>query len=122
MLSSQIVIGISSAKNSIGLVRESIISTETRTLKVYQTNYKSLVYMDSLCMTTIVDALVDASYLFGYRKRKTGKPMSDERKEEAREAYAFISGTGLDAVIEFYGMDLDADKLRGMFLELWTRK
>lgn len=72
-------------------------------------------------MSSIVDVLVDASYLFGYRERKSKYPVRPEKWEAAHEAYAFISGTGLDMVIKFYDMALDADRLRSAFMDMWRK-
>lgn len=77
--------------------------------------------MDTLCLSSLVDTIIDASYLFGYRERYTKNPVSNERMSMAYEAYAFISGTGLDKVIQFYGLDLDAERLRTNFESLWRR-
>ena len=77
--------------------------------------------MDTLCLSTIADAIIDASYLFGYRERRLKTPVSNARLSIAKEAYAFISGTGLDRVIEYYALDLDADKLRTSFESMWRQ-
>ena len=75
--------------------------------------------MDSLCLSSLVDSLIDAAHLFGYRERKSKIPVSDKRMEVAREAYAFICGTGLENMIKFYDFNLDADDLRSKFMDLW---
>ena len=72
-------------------------------------------------MSSLVDALIDASYLFGYRERKLKTPPSEKRMEAAREAYAFISGTSLDNMIKYYDIALDADSLRSKFMALWQQ-
>jgi len=80
-----------------------------------------MVFMDSLCTSSLVDAIIDASYLFGYRERKLKNPPSAKRMNDAREAYAFIQGTGLDNMIRYYELDLDADTLRSRFMDLWKQ-
>jgi len=77
--------------------------------------------MDTICLSSVVDAIIDAAYLFGYRERKRSTPVSEERMSMAHEAYAFISGTGLNKVIEYYDLGLDADRLRTSFESLWRR-
>lgn len=72
-------------------------------------------------MSSLVDALIDASYLFGYRERKIKTPPSKERMEKAAEAYAFISGTGLDKMIRYYDINLDPETLRSQFMNLWVQ-
>jgi len=75
--------------------------------------------MDSLCLSALVDSLIDAAHLFGYRERRTKYPVSEKRMVVARESYAFICGTGLDKMIKFYDMDFDPDELRSKFMDLW---
>ena len=110
---------LGASRNLIGQVRASHTSIETRTYKAKETDYKHMVLLDSLCMSSLVDALIDASYLFGYRERKLKTPPSAKRMDAAREAYAFISGTGLENMIKFYDIAIDAENLRSKFMELW---
>lgn len=77
--------------------------------------------MDTLCLSALVDTLIDAALMFGYRERKRSTPISEKRMCEAREAYAFVSGTGLDQMIRYYQMELDPDELRTRFMNLWKR-
>lgn len=37
--------------------------------------------------------------------------------ENSRQAFAFISGTGFELMIEKYALDYDADKIRTVFYE-----
>ena len=78
--------------------------------------------MDSLCLSSLVDTLIDAAYLFGYRERKIKTPISDAKLATAKDAYAFISGTGLEMMIKYFDIDLNADNLRGRFSELWAQR
>src|SRR3990167_402416 len=114
---------LSRARDLIGGIRSTVQRTciGTPTYNIYQTNQKNLVYMDSLCLSTLVDALIDAAHLFGYRERQTGKPVSPKRMLAAYEAYTFISGTGLEMVIKCYNMALNADNLRSKFEDLWRQ-
>ena len=81
-----------------------------------------MVFMDTICLSSIADALIDAAYLFGYRQRRSSHPLSESKLAAAKEAYAFVSGTGLDMVIRYYQMELDPDELRSKFMNIWKQK
>lgn len=72
-------------------------------------------------MSSIVEALLDASYLFGFRRRRSEEPLSDKKEKKVQEAYAFISGTGLNLALEYFQISLDADELRSSFMQIWKR-
>lgn len=113
---------LSAARDLLGGIKHpSSASTEAQNYRVYKSDYKSLVFMDTLCTAMIVDALVNAAHLFGYKKIKKDIPLKGAHLYRAREAYAFISGTGLDKVIEYYQIDLNADELRSRFMSIWRQ-
>ena len=105
-----------------GVKLQSEVYTSTQGYKVYRANKDSLIYMDTLCLSSLMNLLVDASYLFGHRQRRSRKPVSDAKMGEAREAYAFVSGTGLDNMIKYYNINMDPDVLRSKFEAIWKQK
>lgn len=60
--------------------------------------------------------LLEAAYAI----RSTGGKVTWSKTKsvgESKEALAFIKGTGLDIMLEYYGLAYDADLLRESFLE-----
>ena len=51
----------------------------------------------------------------------TGATTAAHHIERIQEALCFLRGTGLECVLETFGIDLDAETLRGAFEE-WVRR
>jgi len=93
-------------------------STSTKTqesnAKYVEANARGYYFYDTLALSLITNTFVEASYMFTH----TGGSLPKRHKqylEASKQAYAFISGTGLEIMIQAYNMDYDADMLRDMF-------
>ena len=73
-------------------------------------DYRNLVLLATMGLAVICNSLQEATH------RKEGKPTP-----EASRAIAFLQGTGLDLVIQRFGLDLDADHLRRSFFRIANR-
>lgn len=82
---------------------------------VYETPDRVIQYttmvLESLCFT-----IREASYMFVRTNRTmTGDHMRNLKY--SRQAFVFISGTGLDVMLDSYGIMYDADNIREAFYE-----
>ena len=86
------------------------------TLATAQVNYQNVVFMTTMALSSLVDTFVSASYLFGNRHNANWEGYTHkQRMRVGKVALAFISGTGLDLMIEYYKLDYDADEIREKF-------
>lgn len=71
-------------------------------------------------MSSLVNSILDAAYIFGYRKKKHSEGhINPKMQENSREAFAFVSGTGLETMIEYYQIDYNAEEIREKFYQLF---
>ena len=71
-------------------------------------------------MASLVDTFVQASYIFGNRHdANAGGYTHKQRMQIGQVALAFISGTGLDIMIEYYRMDYNAEEIRNQFFGIF---
>ena len=111
---------LSLAREAIGSVRPYQISTEIHSYKVVKVDQKMLAFADTMALSCLANILIDASYYLGHRMKKTKNVGIDHnRTTSCKEAYAFMSGTGLDVLIDYYEMDLDPETLREKFCALF---
>ena len=77
-------------------------------------------FTTTLALSSLVNSILDAAYIFGYRKKKQSEGhINPEMVENSKEAFAFISGTGLNMMIEYYQIDYNAEELREKFYHLF---
>jgi len=73
-----------------------------------------------MALSSLVDTFVSASYIFGNRHDANAEGLTHkERMEVGKNALAFISGTGLNVMIEYYQLDYNADKIRKQFFGIF---
>lgn len=78
--------------------------------------------ISTIGMSVIAESFRSAAYLFissGFRISSSG--CLKQKVKDARESLAFISGTGLDIVIQEFNLDYDPDKLRNGFYTIFCR-
>jgi len=63
----------------------------------------------------LVDVLQEASMYF------TLTNMAFEKEERCLESVAFVAGTSLDVMIDYYHLDKDADNLREIFFKRFDK-
>lgn len=83
-----------------------------------------LLFINTIGVSIISEALIQAAYLFGSKRQalwRHNKP-GLVKQEQYQEAYLFIQGTGLDIVIENYGLDYNAESLREGFNQIFHVK
>ena len=92
------------------------LSTSGATLATAQVDYRNIVFMTTMALSSLVDTFMAASYLFGNRHdANAGGYTHRQRMNAGKIAMAFISGTGLDLMIEYYRLDYNADEIRTQF-------
>ena len=70
-------------------------------------------FFNTLALSAFVNTIVEAAYLFGYRaKANAAKRFNPNLNARAKVAYAFIMGTGLERMIEYYSMDYEPETFR----------
>ena len=109
---------------SLTLARDWIGSLHSNTsgkiqdYKVVQTDYRNIVFFTTLALSALGHTILDAAYIFGHRNKANSEGKTNPKLQEiSREAYAFISGTGLDLMIEYYQLDYDAEEIRFQFYQ-----
>lgn len=86
----------------------------THEISVYKATPKSVYAYESLAVKAIELAFHEAAYMF---MKTNGKLTPTEMIyiKTSQEALAFVSGTGLNVMIESYGLSFNADILRQEF-------
>lgn len=81
-----------------------------------QADLQNLIFINTLGMYTLVETFRSAQYMFT-TSNKYGRPIkaNGQLKQQAKECYAFIQGTGLELFLQRHFIDMDADKLRAGF-------
>ena len=111
-LSSDKLLSLSHARSLInGLARESETSTVTRQVRFYAVPSNQVSQYDTLILQVVEQTLRDASIQFV----KTNGHIGKNELKRSNEAFAFISGTGLEMMVQFYHLDLDPGYLRYKF-------
>ena len=96
------------------------LSTSGATLATAQVDYRNVVFMTTMALSSLVDTFVQASYVFGNRHdANAGGYTHKERMSLGKSALAFISGTGLEIMIEYYRLDYNADEIRSQFFGIF---
>ena len=81
-----------------------------------QVDYKNLVFITTMALSALVTTLLDAAYILGYRSKRNAEGKTNPKLENSsKEAYAFISGTGLNIMIDYYHLDYDPEEIRNKF-------
>ena len=110
--SSDELLSLSHARQLIsGLARESETSTVTREFRFYAVPPDQVLQYDTLILQVVENTLRDASIQFV----KTNGHIGKNELKRSNEAFAFISGTGLEMMVQFYHLDLDPEFLRYKF-------
>jgi len=81
----------------------------------------SIMFMNTLGLTIIVDALVETSYLFT-RSDGRHRPLSARNEEKCKESLAFVTGSSLDITLASYNIAYDAHELRTTFFSHFKRR
>ena len=102
---------LSVARHLIGQVHQSQTSTETHEFRFYQVPPNQVLAYDTLVLQMVGNLFEDAAIQFV----RTDQHIGARSALKSRQAFAFISGTGLDLMIRFYHLDLDANLLRSVF-------
>ena len=71
--------------------------------------------MATMGMACIMEAFKEASWVFTNTGNYFGRHKASEMIKVGSEALAFIQGTGLEITLQCYGLDYDANQLRGTF-------
>lgn len=56
----------------------------------------------------------------GYRAKKNAEGKTNPKLvERGKEAFAFVQGTGLELIIDYYQLDYNPDEIRDQFFNLF---
>ena len=67
---------------------------------------------NTIGISILAETMKAASFLFTHTNGHSAKKL-----QEARACFAFIKGTGMELIIEDYGLGYDADRLRYSFYD-----
>ena len=95
--------------------------TQASNYTLLRQSHRGVIYHTTLALSIVAETLLDASYYF---LNTSQHPSSRQRRKftESQEAIAFIRGTGLELIIDFYHLDFDPDTLRDKFYEYFKVK
>lgn len=87
----------------------------------------SLIMINTLGMAILVDALKCASHMFGdtsnlLKRNRRSLAANVYTYSDCVESLAFVSGTGLDILMESYRIPLNGDHLRDTFFTMFSRR
>ncbi len=114
---------LSHLRNLIGSVQKYETSGRIQESNYANASPRGVYYYTTLALSLLHFTFQEASFAFvatGFIKASTFKNNPGRYKErfkQSRMALAFISGTGLEVMLESYGLDYDAEKLRTLFYE-----
>ena len=80
-----------------------------------------LMALNTIGMTVLVDALLEASCYFT-GSGLNGRQLGERRMQECKESLAFVQGTGLDIIVDTYQIAYDTDHLRKSFFTRMGRR
>ena len=83
-----------------------------------EVDHRNLLFMATAALTMLCQTLLEASLLFTSTAQPVGKN-AFRQNSLSRKAYMFIQGTGLDIVIEAYGIDYNPKELRDSFNKIF---
>ena len=98
----------------IGNLHQSNASIETQEFKTVEVSAQEALFYTTLALRILTTTLREASYMFVHTCGRMTRE-KEKKIEESREAFIFISGTGLDILIEEYGISYNAEELREEF-------
>lgn len=100
----------------IGSLHQSATCTITHEFQLVEANGRGFFSYAQIAKGVLANALVEAAYMFVHTN---GKLTRDKLAllENSRQAFVFISGTGLEILLEEYGLGYDADQIRTTFYE-----
>lgn len=75
--------------------------------------------MTTMALSIICHTFIEASYMYTGTSGRAQNPYTSSKI--AREAFAFIQGTGLEVTIQRFDLDLNADELREGFYAIFKR-
>lgn len=106
--------GLLAARTLIGLQRQSKTFGETLDYTMIGASPKNPYQFELIKMSVVEQVLIEASYLFTV----TMQNLTREAKQKiniGKQAYAFLTGTGLDILFEEYNIALNAEVIRDQF-------
>jgi hypothetical protein len=80
-----------------------------------------LLWMNTIGMTILIDALKESSYLFTGSDGR-GHYLRPKKRELCEESLAFVQGTGMDMMINTYYIAYDPHELRNTFFTRFNRR
>lgn len=73
-----------------------------------------LVTLNTIGEAVLVEALKEAAYYWHHTNGKCNK----KRMIEARESFMFVSGTGLEVIVDYYHLGYHAETMKDHFLTM----
>ena len=105
-------------RDYIGSLHHSNTSGRIQDYKVANVDYRNIIFFTTLALSALSEVILDASYIMGHRQKANSEGKTNPKlQESSRDAYAFISGTGLELMIEYYQLDYNAEEIRFQFYQ-----
>lgn len=105
----------------LGRLHGSKTSTAIRDFPVVEANARGFYQYTRLATTILRETLFEASYAFVHTDGQLTKARLS-KMGTSLEAFAFICGTGLEVMLEEYGLDYNADAIREFFYQRFNIK
>lgn len=98
----------------IGNLHQSETCGKTQEYKFIQVSADNVCQYGEIAISVLKHTLLDASYMFVNTNGKLNKEKRNNLKI-SREAFAFLSGSGLDIMLKSYDLDYNPDEIRYRF-------
>lgn len=105
----------------VGKVHQSTTSGEIQEFRVLEANPQGLHSYHKLAISILRHTLQEASYVFVHTNGRLTREKSIHMAT-SRQALAFVMGTGLDIMLQSYGMDYNPEDLREQFYAIFHFK
>ena len=111
---------LTKARDLIGSALQSEGSGKTLDWQVVQANHKKFAFCDTLVLAVLVDTFRSAAYWLQYQRENYLPERRKGEIESFRQAYALVSGTGLEKMITMLQINYDANLLRTHFYQIFA--
>lgn len=112
---------LSQLRESLGKLHPSDTFGKIHESKAVEIDARGLFAYASIANRVVENLFIEAAFMFTHTDNRmyNGKP---EMLNASSMAFAFITGTGLEIMLESYGLDYNADTLRTVFYDRFNIK
>ena len=105
-------------RRHISSLQASTTCTSIQHSRLAKVDHRNELIMTTIGLACIMNAFQEASMLYTY----TNGYFGEKKTKLARQALAFIQGTGLEVTLISYGLDYNANQLRSTFFRVFHVK